>query len=151
MDNVETKEIKEENVDIKISIIMPIYNAGEYLRQALDSVLSQSISDIELICIDDGSTDDSLRIIREYQERDARIRIVTENPRAIGADRIVDAVAAYEKYGGADSGKATQDPCGTAAHTGAVPDEGGGACPPEPPRYAPPLSYAPHLRRKRRV
>ena len=68
-----------ENSNIKISVIMPIYNAGDYLRRALSDVLSQTIKEIEIICIDDGSTDGSLAIIKEMQESDERIRIVTEN------------------------------------------------------------------------
>ena len=68
-----------ENSNIKISVIMPIYNAGEYLRRALSDVLSQTVKEIEVICIDDGSTDGSLSVIKEMQEKDDRIRIVTEN------------------------------------------------------------------------
>ena len=68
-----------DNVDIKVSVIMPIYNADEYLRIALDGVLAQTLSDFELICIDDGSTDSSLKILKEYHEKDERVRIVTEN------------------------------------------------------------------------
>ncbi len=64
---------------IKVSVVVPIYNAYDYLRQALDSIVSQTLTDIEIICIDDGSTDRSLDIIKEYQRSDARIRIVTEN------------------------------------------------------------------------
>ncbi len=66
------------NNDIKVSVIMPIYNADEYLRPALDSVIDQTLKDIEIICVDDGSTDRSLEIIKEYQKSDERIRIVTE-------------------------------------------------------------------------
>ena len=62
---------------IKISVIMPIYNAGEYLRRAISDVLSQTLKEIELICIDDGSTDGSLAGVREMQNADDRIRIVT--------------------------------------------------------------------------
>lgn len=65
--------------DIKVSVIMPVYNAFDYLRPAMDSVLDQTLREIEVICIDDGSTDRSLDILKEYQEKDARIRIVTEN------------------------------------------------------------------------
>ncbi len=57
---------------------MPIYNAYDYLRPAMDSVLDQTLADIEVICIDDGSTDHSLEILKEYQERDSRVRILTE-------------------------------------------------------------------------
>ncbi len=58
---------------------MPIYNAYDYLRPAMDSILDQTLREIEIICIDDGSTDHSLEIIKEYQKKDARVRIVTEN------------------------------------------------------------------------
>ncbi len=67
------------NSDIKVSVIMPIYNAYNYLRPALDSVLDQTLREIEVICIDDGSTDRSLEIIKSYQESDSRVRIATEN------------------------------------------------------------------------
>ncbi len=58
---------------------MPIYNAEDYLRPAIDSVLDCTLREIELICVDDGSTDRSLDIIKEYQKNDARVRIITEN------------------------------------------------------------------------
>ncbi len=64
---------------IKVSVIIPIYNAHDYLRVALDSIVSQDFSEMEIICVDDGSTDRSLDIIKEYKERDARVRIITEN------------------------------------------------------------------------
>ncbi len=65
--------------NIKVSVVMPIYNAYDYLRPAIDSVINQTLTDIELICVDDGSTDGSLEIIKEYQKNDDRVRIVTEN------------------------------------------------------------------------
>ena len=58
---------------------MPIYNAYDYLRPAMDSILDQTLHEIELICIDDGSTDHSLDILKEYQKKDERVRIITEN------------------------------------------------------------------------
>ena len=70
---------KPEERQIKVSVVMPIYNAYAYLRPALDSVLDQTMAEIELICVDDGSTDHSLDILKEYQQRDARVRIITEN------------------------------------------------------------------------
>ena len=69
--------ISAENV--KISVVMPIYNAADYLKPAIDGVLNQTLTDIELICVDDGSTDGSLAILKSYQESDERVRIVTEN------------------------------------------------------------------------
>jgi len=64
--------------DIKISVIMPIYNASDYLKPAIDSVLNQTLTELELICVDDGSTDNSLEILKQYQESDERVRIITE-------------------------------------------------------------------------
>ena len=66
------------NINIKISVVIPIYNATEFLRAALDSIIAQTLSEIEIICVDDGSTDRSLDIIKEYQQKDERVRIVTE-------------------------------------------------------------------------
>lgn len=54
----------------KVSVIIPIYNTEPYLRECLDSVVNQTLRDIEIICVDDGSTDGSLAILREYQEKD---------------------------------------------------------------------------------
>lgn len=68
----------DNNTDIKVSVIMPIYNACDYIRPAMDSVLYQTLSEIEVICVDDGSTDQSLNVLKEYQARDSRVRIVTE-------------------------------------------------------------------------
>ena len=64
--------------EIKVSVIIPIYNAFDYLRPAMDSVITQTLRQIEIICIDDGSTDSSFELIKEYQKKDDRIRIVTE-------------------------------------------------------------------------
>lgn len=64
----------------KISIIMPVYNKQDYIQRSLDSVLNQDFSDFELIAIDDGSTDNSLKVLKEYERKDSRIRVIhTEN------------------------------------------------------------------------
>ena len=65
--------------NIKISVIMPIYNAYDYLRPAIECVLNQTLTELELICVDDGSTDHSLSVIKEYQQNDERVRILTES------------------------------------------------------------------------
>ena len=75
------------STNIKVSVIMPIYNAFDYLRPAMDTVIDQTLREIEIICIDDGSTDKSLAIVKEYQERDQRIRIVTENNAGVSTAR----------------------------------------------------------------
>ena len=64
------------NQDIKVSVIIPVYNAGHYLETCLDSVCAQAIRGLEIICIDDGSTDDSYTILKRYAQRDDRIRII---------------------------------------------------------------------------
>jgi len=69
---------------VKISVIMPLYNAERYLEESLKSVLSQSLSDFELICINDGSTDNTLNILRTFQKEDNRI-VVLENAQRQGA------------------------------------------------------------------
>lgn len=58
-----------------ISVLMPAYNARRYLREAVDSILAQSFGDYEFIIIDDGSTDDTLAILKRYAAKDRRIRI----------------------------------------------------------------------------
>ena len=61
----------------KVSVILPIYNVSQYLHEALDSVVRQTLQDIEIICVNDGSTDNSLDIINEYAARDNRIVVIT--------------------------------------------------------------------------
>ena len=63
---------------IKISVIMPIYNAGEYLTRAIGDVLSQTLSEIELICVDDGSTDNSPKIIKQFSSKDKRVKLIKQ-------------------------------------------------------------------------
>ena len=60
----------------KVSIIIPVYNTEKYLRECLDSVLSQSLTDIEVICVNDGSTDSSLDILNEYAAKDPRVTVI---------------------------------------------------------------------------
>ncbi|MCD8149306.1 MAG: glycosyltransferase [Clostridiales bacterium] len=73
--------------DIKLSIIIPVYNAENYLHQCLDSVLGQSLREIEVICVDDGSTDRSREILEEYAVGDSRVRVLCQQNRYAGAAR----------------------------------------------------------------
>lgn len=59
-----------------ISVVIPTYNASKFLREALDSLLAQSFTDWEAICVNDGSTDDSLSILQEYAAKDSRFRVL---------------------------------------------------------------------------
>lgn len=61
---------------IKVSVIMPVYNSGEYLQTAVDSILSQSLKDIELILVDDGSTDGSSEKCEECAKKDKRVVVI---------------------------------------------------------------------------
>lgn len=60
----------------KVSVIVPVYNAEKYVGACLDSLLRQTLKDIEIICVNDGSTDGSLEILNEYEKKDARIKVV---------------------------------------------------------------------------
>ena len=60
----------------KVSVIIPIYNTEKYLRKCLDSVCNQTLSDIEIICVNDCSTDNSLEILEEYASKDNRIKLI---------------------------------------------------------------------------
>ena len=74
---------------MKISVIIPIYNSEKYLRECLDSVLSQTLADIEVICINDGSVDGSLDILKEYDEKDKRIVVIDKENEGAAVARIL--------------------------------------------------------------
>lgn len=62
----------------KVSVIMPVYNGERFLREAIESVLNQTFSDLELIIVNDGSKDNSLNIIKSYAEKDSRVKIIDQ-------------------------------------------------------------------------
>lgn len=70
-----------------ISIIIPVYNCENYLSKCLNSVINQTFKDIEIICINDGSTDNSLEILKQYAQKDSRIIIISQENRKQGAAR----------------------------------------------------------------
>ncbi|MDR2267995.1 MAG: glycosyltransferase [Holosporaceae bacterium] len=72
---------------IKVSVIVPVYNVGRFLRRCLDSLINQTMQDIEIICVDDGSRDNSPEILEEYREKDKRILIITQENSSLGAAR----------------------------------------------------------------
>ena len=61
----------------KVSVLVAVYNAEKYLRACLDSLLNQSLQDIEIVCVDDASTDNSLTLLNEYAARDGRLKVAT--------------------------------------------------------------------------
>ena len=60
----------------KVSVLVPVYNVEKYLPQCLDSILAQTLRDIEIICIDDGSKDTSGDVLDRYAEKDSRVRVI---------------------------------------------------------------------------
>ena len=62
----------------KVSVIVPIWNVEKYLPKCLDSLINQTLKDIEIICINDGSPDNCLNILKEYQAKDNRIIIIDQ-------------------------------------------------------------------------
>ena len=89
--------MREKN-NIKVSVIIPVYNVERYLRECIDSVLSQTLKDIEIICVDDGSTDASLEILREYEKEDERVIVLTQENKYAGVARNNGIKAAHGKY-----------------------------------------------------
>lgn len=73
--------------EIKISVIIPIYNSEKFLRQCLDSVLNQTLQDIEVICVNDGSIDKSSSILEEYAEMDKRIKVIDQKNQGLSEAR----------------------------------------------------------------
>lgn len=71
----------------KVSVIIPIYNVEKYLRRCLNSIVNQTLSDIEIICINDGSTDNSLEILQEYAQKDERIVIINQQNEGVSRAR----------------------------------------------------------------
>lgn len=73
--------------EVKVSIVVPVYNGEIYMRECLNSLTGQTLSDIEIICIDDGSKDNSLKILEEYQKNDSRIKILTQENQGASSAR----------------------------------------------------------------
>ena len=81
-----------------ISVIIPVFNVASFLPQCLDSVIGQTLKNIEIICIDDGSTDDSSRILAEYAALDERIQIITQPNQGAGTARNTGMMRACGEY-----------------------------------------------------
>lgn len=73
--------------NVKISIIVPVFNAEKYLSECLNSLTNQTLKDIEIICVDDGSTDGSLSILEEFCNKDERVKIVHQENSGVSVAR----------------------------------------------------------------
>ena len=93
-------------VSPKVSIIIPVHNTQQYLEQCLDSVVNQTLQDIEIICVDDGSTDNSFGILQSYADKDRRIRVFHHETAksALGARKtgVLEATGEYIMFLDAD-------------------------------------------------
>ena len=82
----------------KVAVIIPVYNVEKYLRQCLDSIVNQTLRDIEIICVDDGSTDGSSAILAEYASKDPRVKVLTREHTNAGAARNAGMAVATGEY-----------------------------------------------------
>ena len=82
--NLQLTNFSNNKTSIKVSIIIPVYNVETTIIECLDSVLNQSLNDIEIICVNDGSRDNSLEILKEYSRKDSRVKIISKDNRGYG-------------------------------------------------------------------
>lgn len=90
---------------VKVSVIIPVYNVEDYLRPCLNSIVNQTLKEVEIICINDGSSDNSLKILQEYAKKDKRFKIINQENAGAGAARNVgldNAVGEYVSFIDAD-------------------------------------------------
>lgn len=74
-------------MDVKISVVLPVYNVANYLRKCLDSLVNQTFKDFEVICVNDGSTDLSLGILEGYAVSDSRFKIINQENQGLSGAR----------------------------------------------------------------
>ena len=82
----------------EISVILPAYNAIDYLDESLNSIINQSFRDLEIICVDDGSTDNTLELLNEYAKKDERIQVYSHENRGPGGATNTGLSKATGKY-----------------------------------------------------
>lgn len=85
-------------MDNLVSIVIPVYNMGKYLTKCLESAVNQTYGNIEIVCIDDGSTDNSAAIIRSFSEKDGRIKYLYQENRGLSAVRNVGMEKSHGEY-----------------------------------------------------
>ncbi len=83
---------------IKISVIIPVYNTEKYLDECLDNIDNQTLKEIEIICVNDGSTDNSLEVLKRHQKKDKRIKIINQENAGVSVARNTGIKAAKGKY-----------------------------------------------------
>lgn len=83
---------------IKVSVIVPVYNVEEYIQECLDSLVKQTLDEIEIICVNDGSTDNSLKILNEYASKYPKIKVINRENHGVSAARNAGVKASIGKY-----------------------------------------------------
>lgn len=82
----------------KVTVVIPVYNQEDFISACLDAVLAQDIKDIEVLCINDGSTDQSLKILKEYEQVDPRLTIIDQNNQGVAKARNIGIEKALGEY-----------------------------------------------------
>jgi len=90
--------MKNSENNVKISIVMPVYNAQKTIAQTLDSLLNQTFEDYEIICVNDGSKDDSLKILEEYRNKNNKIKIINQENSGLAKARNIGIKSSNSKY-----------------------------------------------------
>lgn len=83
---------------VKVSIIVPVYNTEKFLEKCLNSLTNQTLQDIEIVCVNDGSTDNSLKILQDFSKKDSRIKIIDQENKMQGAARNAGTEIATGEY-----------------------------------------------------
>ena len=82
----------------KVSVIVPVYNVQEYLAECMESILTQTLQDIEIICVDDGSTDRCVEMLDDYARQDQRVKVIHKSNTGYGNTMNVGMRAAEGEY-----------------------------------------------------
>ena len=87
-----------ENKEIKVSVVIPVYNTEKYVREAVESIMNQTLRELEIIIINDGSTDNSLQVAEELAAADSRIQVYSQTNRGLSMARNAGITHAHGRY-----------------------------------------------------
>lgn len=93
-----SRSMKRGIMEIKVSVILPSLNVADYIRECLNSVISQTLQEIEIVCVDAGSTDGTFEIIQEYARNDSRVRVINSAIKSYGKQVNEGILSAKGKY-----------------------------------------------------
>ena len=87
-----------ENKKIKVSVVIPVYNTEKYVREAVESIMNQTLRELEIIIINDGSTDNSLQVVEELAAADSRIQVYSQSNQGLSMARNAGITHAHGRY-----------------------------------------------------